>query len=136
VQDEELTGKVIGCAMRVHTVLGPGYLESVYEHALAHELRKAGLHVECQRSIRVLYDGVVVGDFVADILVEGRLIVENKAVQALARVHEVQVVSYLNSTGIELGLLLNFGAASLQYKRKHRTYRPKESRQDLQDEPD
>jgi GxxExxY protein len=136
VQDEELTGKVIGCAMQVQTVLGPGYLESVYENALAHELRKAGLRVECQRPIRVWYDGVVVGDFVADLWVEGRLIIENKAVQALVRAHEVQLVSYLNSTGVEVGLLLNFGASSLQYKRKHRMYRPKELGQDLQDGQD
>jgi len=130
VQDEELTRQVIGCAMRVHTVLGPGYLESVYEHALAHELRKAGLHVECQRPIRVWYDGVVVGDFLADLFVEDRLIVENKAVQALAAIHETQLVSYLNSTGTEIGLLLNFGAPSLQYKRKYRRYRPKGPGQD------
>ena len=130
MQDEELTRQVIGCAMRVHTVLGPGYLESVYEHALAHELRKAGLHVECQRPIRVWYDGVVVGDFLADLFVEDRLIVENKAVQALAAIHETQLVSYLNSTGTEIGLLLNFGAPSLQYKRKYRRYRPKGSGQD------
>jgi GxxExxY protein len=136
VQDEELTHKVIGCAMQVHTVLGPGYLESVYENALAHDLRKAGLRVEYQRPIRVWYDGVVVGDFVGDLWVEGRLIVENKAVQALVRAHEVQLVSYLNSTGVEVGLLLNFGAPSLQYKRKHRTYRPREIGQDLQDGQD
>ena len=125
MEDEALTAKIIGCAMKVHTTLGPGYLESVYENALAHELGKAGLGVERQRPIHVLYDGVVVGDFLADILVEGRLIVENKAVQALIQAHEVQLVSYLTATGIDIGLLLNFGASSLQYKRKYRTYKPK-----------
>ena len=128
MEDEALTGTIIGCAMTVHKILGPGYLETVYENALAHELRKAGLVVECQKPIRVSYDGVMVGDFVADMLVESRVVVENKAAQALAPAHEVQLVSYLTTTGIEIGLLLNFGAASLQFKRKHRMYRPKEGR--------
>ena len=109
--------------MTVHRTLGPGFLESVYQNALAHELRKAGVSVECERKIEVVYDGVVVGDFVADMLVSGRILVENKAVQALTIAHEVQLVNYLTATGIEVGLLLNFGASSLQYKRKSRTYR-------------
>jgi len=131
--DETLTGTIIGCAMTVHKALGPGYLESVYENALAHELRKAGLAVECQQPLRVLYDGIVVGDFVADMVVDDRVVVENKAVQAIAPAHEAQLVSYLTTTGIEVGLLLNFGAASLQFKRKHRTYRGRnnDSGQDL-----
>jgi len=135
MEEESLTKTIIGCAMKVHKTLGPGYLESVYEKALAHELHKAGLGVECQKPIGVLYDGVVVGDFIADMLVEGRVIVENKAIQALAQAHEVQLVNYLTTTGIEIGLLLNFGAPSLQFKRKYRTYRAKKGRsgQDLQD---
>ncbi len=86
--------------------------------------------VECQKRIPVYYDGVVVGDFVADLLVGGRVIVENKAVRALAREHEVQLVNYLVATGIDTGLLLNFGAPSLQIKRKYRVYRKKEEGQD------
>lgn len=125
MQHEALTETIIGCAMRVHRTLGPGFVESVYEKALAHELRKAGLHVECQRPVQVVYDGVVVGDFVADMLIAGTVLVENKAVQTLAQAHEVQLVNYLTATGIEIGLLLNFGAGGLQVKRKHRTYRPK-----------
>jgi len=125
MQDAALTERVIGCAMKVHATLGPGFLESVYENALAHELRKAGLAVGLRAPVAVLYDGVSVGDFVADMLVEGRVLVENKAVQALAAAHEVQLVNYLSATGLEVGLLLNFGASSLQYKRKHRLYRPK-----------
>ncbi|HNS51671.1 MAG TPA: GxxExxY protein [Anaerolineae bacterium] len=134
MEEESLTKTIIGCAMKVHTTLGPGYLESVYEKALAHELRKVGLVVERQKPIQVVYDGVVVGDFVADMLVEDRVILEIKAIQAVAPAHEVQLVNYLTTTGIEIGLLLNFGAASLQLKRKHRTYRARGSfRQDLQD---
>lgn len=126
----ELTEKIIGCAMTVHRILGPGFLESVYQHALAHELRKANLEVECERKIQVTYDGVVVGDFSADMIVQGAILVENKAVQALAPAHEVQLVNYLTATGIEIGLLLNFGAERLGFKRKTRTYRPKKKGQD------
>lgn len=134
MEEESLTKTIIGCAMKVHTALGPGYLESVYEKALAHDLRRGGLVVQCQKPIQVLYDGVVVGDFIADMLVEDRVILEIKAVQALTQAHEVQLVSYLTTTGIEIGLLLNFGAASLQFKRKHRTYRARGPfRQDSQD---
>jgi GxxExxY protein len=126
----ELTERIIGCAMTVHRILGPGFLESVYQNALVHELRKAGLKVECERKIQVTYDGVVVGDFSADMLVQKAILIENKAVQALVRAHEVQLVNYLTATGIETGLLLNFGAERLEFKRKTRTYRPKDIGQD------
>jgi GxxExxY protein len=125
MEDKELTGNIIGCAMRVHTTLGPGFLESVYEHALAHELRKRGLRVACQAPIEVRYDDVIVGNFIADMLVEGRVLVENKATQAIVASHEMQVVNYLVATGIDIGLLFNFGADSLQVKRKYRIYRTK-----------
>ena len=125
MQDAALTDEIIGCAIRVHRALGPGFLESVYVKALAHELCKAGLQVECQRTVKVVYDGVVVGDFVADMLIADAVLVESKAVSALVQAHEVQLVNYLTATGIEIGLLLNFGATSLQVKRKYRTYREK-----------
>ena len=130
MEEEALTAKIIGCAMQVQSTLGPGYLESVYEKALAHELQKAGLSVACQQPIQVMYDGIIAGDFIADMVVEGRVIVENKAVQVLTKAHEAQLVNYLTATGIEIGLLLNFGAPSLEFKRKYRTYRPKKSGQD------
>jgi GxxExxY protein len=120
-----LTEKIIGCAMTVHRVLGPGFLESVYQKAFAHELRKAGLRVEFNCPITVIYDGVNVGDFFADMLVEETIMIENKAVQALAPAHEVQLVNYLTATGVEVGLLINFGATKLEFKRKHRTFRPR-----------
>ncbi|GEM_PF-371395 len=120
MEHEELTGKIIGCAMTVHRSLGPGFLESVYQKALAHELGKAGIRVECECPINVRYDGVDVGTFSADMLVEGKVLVENKAVRAMAVVHEVQLVNYLTATGIDVGPLLNFGAARLGYKRKTR----------------
>lgn len=124
MKDEDLTEKIIGCAMAVHRALGAGFLESVYQKALAHELAKAGLKVVCECPIRVMYDGVDVGEFAADMLVEDRVIVENKAVRALAPAHEVQLVHYLTATGIDVGLLLNFGAEKLQFKRKSRVYHP------------
>lgn len=134
MEHEELTEKVIGYAMTVHRALGPGFLESVYQKALAHELCKAGLKAECEKPIQVTYDGVVVGNFFADMLIEDAVLIENKAVQTLASAHEVQLVNYLTATGIEIGLLLNFGAGRLEFKRKTKTYKPKKLRQDLQDE--
>lgn len=119
----DLAGQVIGLAMQVHRTLGPGFLESVYQTALGHELAKAGLQVQSQQRIAVNYDGILVGDFVADLIVNHSLILELKAVQALAIAHEVQLVNYLTATGLDEGLLLNFGADSLQFKKKFR--RPK-----------
>jgi len=127
MEHEKLTEMIIGRAMKVHSTLGPGFLELVYQKALAHEPRKAGLRVECEKPIQVTYDGVVVGDFVADMLVEEVVMVETKSVQALIPAHEVQLVNYLTATGVEIGLLLNFGAEKLEFKRKHRTYHPKEA---------
>ncbi|MBS1547410.1 MAG: GxxExxY protein [Bacteroidetes bacterium] len=124
MEHEELTEVIIGCAMTVHNALGPGFLESVYQKALAHELRKQGLAVVCDCPLKVYYDGIVVGEFEADMMVEETVLVENKAVQTLISKHEVQLVNYLTTTGTDIGLLLNFGADRLQFKRKHRTYRP------------
>jgi GxxExxY protein len=122
--DDALTGTVIGCAMDVHRELGPGYLEKVYENALAIALSDAGIGVAQQVAVPAQFRGRVVGDFVADLLVEGNLIVELKAVSNLLSVHETQLVSYLKATGFDVGLLINFGAGSLQVKRKYREYRP------------
>jgi GxxExxY protein len=131
MEEQELTERIIRCAMKVHSVLGPGFLESIYAKALAHELREAGLKVECEKPITVKYSGVVVGEFSADKLVEEKVIVEEKAVQALAPAHEVQLVNYLTATGIEIGLLLNFGAPRLEYKHKSRTYRQTQRAKDF-----
>ena len=120
----DLAGQIIGCAMKVHSALGPGFLESVYQNALVHELRKAGLAVETEVRLEVRYDGVVVGTFDADVLVSKVLLVENKAVQVLATAHEVQLVNYLAATGLDEGLVLNFGAARLEFKKKFRLYQP------------
>ena len=113
----ELTEKIIGCAFKVSNVLGCGYLEKVYENALAHELRKAGLRVEQQKRIDVFYDGILVGYFDADIVVEDNVILEIKAVRVLDEAHKAQTLNYLKSTGQRLGLLINFGTPRVEIKR-------------------
>ena len=125
----DLCGQVIGAAMKVHSALGPGFLESVYQNALIWELQKSGLKVDAQRPITVHYDGKVVGLFTADVLVNDSLIVGLKANQLLAKAHEVQLVNYLIATAIDEGLLLNFGAERLECKRKFR--RPKQEQVSL-----
>src|SRR5438552_2252698 len=116
----DLTGKVIGLAMKVHSTLGPGFLESVYKNALASELRRFGFKIETEKPISVFYGGELVGAFIADLLVNDVLIVETKAIQSLAKAHEVQLVNYLVATRIDEGLLVNFGAERLKYKKKFR----------------
>ena len=118
--DHALTEKIIGCAMKVHRQLGPGFLESVYRNALAFELRRAGLSVELEKHITVKYEHVIVGDFIADLVINETVICELKAAAGLSRADEVQLVNYLTATNHDLGLLLNFGFESLQFKRKHR----------------
>jgi GxxExxY protein len=119
-EDHAVTEKTIGCAMKVHRQLGPGFLESVYRNALAFELRRAGVAVEIDKHITVKYEHVIVGDFVADLIINESLICELKAAVALSKADEVQLVNYLKATNHDFGLLLNFGTASLQFKRKHR----------------
>ncbi|HTV41981.1 MAG TPA: GxxExxY protein [Candidatus Sulfotelmatobacter sp.] len=121
----DLAGKIIGLAMKVHSVLGFGFLESVYHNALAHELRKANIPFESKKPINVYYDDVLVGEFEADFLVQSELIVELKATQALVPANEVQTVNYLTATRNDIGLLLNFGAERLEFKKKFRQWRPK-----------
>jgi len=121
VQYENVTEKIIGCAYRVYNRMGFGFLESVYEKCLLIELRKAGLNVEAQKPITVHYENQVVGEFVADLVVEGEVIVELKSVRRLVEAHEVQLVDYLVATGKDVGLLLNFGEGKVEVKRKVRT---------------
>ena len=123
VDVEVLIKNVMDCAGRIRRCLGPGYLESVYKNAMIVELKKCGLSYEIEKPINVFYDDVLVGDFKADIVVEEMLILELKAVQTLHMAHEIQLVNYLTATGIDDGLLINFGSEELQFKRKYRIYR-------------
>ncbi len=122
LQDKQLTQTIIGCAFTVHNTLGSGFLEKVYENALRLELERADLQVVQQAPISVIYRGIPVGEYYADLLVEDRVIVELKAVQNLTQNYEVQLVNYLTATGIDTGLLINFGS-SVQIKRKFRKYK-------------
>jgi len=113
----DLTEKIIGAAFQVHNRLGQGFLEKVYENALVKELKALGLAVDQQKPLKVLYGGEPVGDFIADVLVEKVVLVELKAGKTIERAHENQLLNYLKSSGLEIGLLINFGD-SVQVKRK------------------
>jgi GxxExxY protein len=117
----ELTQRIIGCAFRVHGTLGGGFMEKVYENAMAIELRKVGLTVMQQAAMSVWYDGQQVGEYFADLLVEDEIVCELKAAEGIAPEHEMQLVNYLVATGKNVGLLINFGK-SVAVKRKHRVY--------------
>jgi len=115
---EKVTETITGCAYRVYNKMGFGFLESVYEKCLLIELRKAGLDTETQRPITVYYEDEVVGEFVADIMVNDAVIIELKSVRRIIRAHEVQLVNYLVATGKPVGLILNFGERKVEIKRK------------------
>ena len=117
--------------MKVHRILGPGFLESVYLNALAYELRRSGLSVEIAQRIKVRYENVIVGDFIADIVIKDHLICELKATTGLTKADEVQLVNYLVATNQDYGLLFNFGTTGLQFKRKHRLTTPHPEEIDL-----
>ena len=114
---KELTFELIGAAMEVHNTLGPGFLEEVYQKSLETELRLRQLSFDPQHRVVVRYKGFVVADYYLDIVVVNKVILELKAVDRLASIHEAQLIAYLKASGLEVGLLLNFGAESLQHKR-------------------
>jgi GxxExxY protein len=115
--EEELTGRIIKAFYKVYNTLGFGFAESIYHNAMILELTDQGLLVETEKSIVVFYEGRVVGTFAADLVVEGRIIVELKAKEKLIAAHEAQLVNYLRATEIEIGLLFNFGKTP-EFKRK------------------
>ena len=114
---KELTEKIIGAAYKVYNTLGYGFLEKVYQNAMMIELNKQGAKAEAEKPVRVYYDGSVIGDYAADIVVEDAVIVELKALKTLNAAHEAQLVNYLKATGTEIGLLINFGE-KIEVKRK------------------
>ena len=115
----ELSGRVIGCAITVAKKLRPGYLEKVYENALLHELTKHGFRAERQVALAVYYDGIIVGEFIADIVVNDTIILELKAVNSISNAHIAQALNYLTTTEGQLCLILNFGEPKLGIKRIH-----------------
>ena len=128
--------RIIGFAMKVHGKLGPGFSERVNQNALAVECARNGVEVEAFKEIKVSYEGVIVGEFVADMVLRDTatgevLLIENKAVSMLIKAHSQQLVNYLNATEIDNGLLINFGADSLEFRTKTRRYRNRQSDADL-----
>ena len=123
METEELIKAIIQCAYNVRIHLTAGFLESVYQKALMIELQEKGIHTEAEKPIDVYYKDKIVGDFRADIIAEGIIIIELKAVQQLMPIHETQLVNYLTVTHIDHGLLINFGSERIQIKRKFREYK-------------
>ncbi len=113
----DITEKIIGCAYTVSNTLGIGYVEKVYENALVVATRKSGLMVQQQYPIKVVFDGVIVGEFFADLFVEKRVLVELKAVSMLMDEHTAQALNYLRATHADVCLLINFGKPKIQVKR-------------------
>jgi GxxExxY protein len=113
----KLSERIIGCAFAASNALGVGFLEKVYENALAHELRKAGLPVQQQYAMSVRYDGVIVGEYIADFLVDKLILVELKVVRAIDDIHVAQSMNYLRATGLRLCLLMNFARPRVEIKR-------------------
>ncbi|KAF0220410.1 MAG: hypothetical protein FD174_1311 [Geobacteraceae bacterium] len=115
--NEDITERIIGCAYKVANTLGAGFLEKVYENAMAHELRKERLEVGQQSPVTVYYDGIVAGEYVADLIVESVILVELKAVKTLDSIHLAQCMNYLKATGLSVCLLINFGSPRIEVKR-------------------
>ncbi len=113
----QITEKIIGCAFTVSNKLGCGFLEKVYENALAHELRKSKLEVIQQYPIQVYYDGIVVGEYFADLLVQQTVIVELKAIKTLTDKDQAQCINYIKATKLPMCLLINFGNPKVEIKR-------------------
>jgi GxxExxY protein len=121
LQHEQITKAILGCAFEVINELGAGFLESVYEKSLLAALREKGISAASQHPIKVMFRGECVGDFYADIFVVDKVIVELKAMKTLIQEHKAQLVNYLKASGLEVGLLINFGNSTLEYKRFTRT---------------
>jgi GxxExxY protein len=114
---KELSYAVVGCAQRVHTALGPGFPEAVYQRALSHELAKAGIPFQAQARFEVAYDGCPCGEFRVDMYVDEKIVLELKAADGLCKQHEAQSLAYLKATGARLAILINFGEQSLNFRR-------------------
>jgi GxxExxY protein len=114
---KELSYAIVGAAMEVHRTLGPGFLENVYQAALARELALRGISFEQLKRLTVTYKDATVGDYIADFVIDGKIIVEIKAVSTIHPEHIAQAINYLAVTGFKLAIIINFGADALQYER-------------------
>jgi GxxExxY protein len=112
-----LVGAIVGAAFEVHNILGYGFLEKVYENALLVEMAKRGVKAEAQKAHKVKYKDAIVGGYVADLIVDDKVIVELKAEQTYNKQHEAQLLNYLKATGLKVGVLINFGRTKCEFKR-------------------
>jgi len=117
MESEDLTKKIIQCAFKVSNTLGNGFLEKVYENALAHELRKNGIQIVQQHPLNVMYEKTIVGEYMADLVVNSNVLIELKVVKELNNMHKAQCINYLKATGLKVCLLINFGQQKVQIKR-------------------
>ena len=114
---KDLSYQIIKAALETHNILGAGFLEKVYENALIIKLKQYGLKAEQQLPIKVLFEGAIVGDYCADIVVDGKVILELKCIESITSIHEAQLINYLKATGMKLGIIINFAKPKLEYKR-------------------
>ena len=115
--ETELTQKIIGCAYTVSNTLGSGFLEKIYENALVIELRKNRLAYQQQLPVKVIYDGIVIGEYISDLVVESKVLIELKACKAIDDAHVAQCLNYLKATNLQLGLIINFGKPKIEIRR-------------------
>ena len=125
METKELINTIAECAQRVRSALTPGFEEKVYKNAMFIELRDCGIFVETEVPFKVYYKNHIVGDYRADMIAERQVIIELKAINALLPIHEVQLVNYLTATGIDDGMLINFGADRIEIRHRNRLYRQK-----------
>jgi GxxExxY protein len=125
METKELINTIADCAKKVRSALTPGFEEKVYKNAMFIELRDYGISVETEVPFKVYYKNHIVGDYRADMITERQVIIELKAVNALLPIHEVQLVNYLSATGIDDGMLINFGADRLEIRHRNRLYKQK-----------
>ncbi|MFH0887924.1 MAG: GxxExxY protein [Planctomycetota bacterium] len=114
---KELSYNIIASALKVHNILGAGFLEKVYENALIIQFKKAGIKAEQQVSLKVNFEGEIVGDYCADIVVDNKIILELKCAESINSIHKAQIINYLKATGMKLGIIINFAKPKLEYKR-------------------
>ncbi len=117
LNSDKLTRPIIGAALEVHRTLGPGFLESIYRNALLHELQLRGMAIQCELGVEIGYKELVVGKHRLDLLVEGAVVIELKAVAGISAVHVAQILSYMRAVRVDTGLVINFGEDSLRWKR-------------------
>ena len=125
MEHQDLVDKNIECAKNVRRQLTAGYEEKIYKNAMYIEMKKKGIHVETEVPFKVYYDNIVIGEYRADLIADRKVIVELKAVNALTKYHSIQLVNYLTATGIDDGILINFGAETLEIIPKTRLYHKK-----------